>query len=117
MDDSRGPRRRHPADELAPWVFLQHQVWVDQSGVEHEIESMDFPYVQAVISFCHGQANRILTIVSIELWRRRWSFGVPMVDVPDPLEWSPSEEDASGWLERTPLMVALRRREDRLNPR
>jgi hypothetical protein len=75
---------------------------------------MPLPYVPAVISFCHGQAHRILTIVSIELWTRRWSFGVPMADVPDPLDWSPSEEDASGWLERTPVMIALRRREDRL---
>ena len=50
---------------------------MDRAGVEHEIESMPLPYVQAVISFCHGQAHRIITIVTIELWRRRWSFGDP----------------------------------------
>jgi hypothetical protein len=90
---------------------------VNQAGVEHEIESMPLPYVRAVIRFCHGQAHRILTIVSVELWRRRWRLGVPMADRPDPLDWSPSDEDASEWLERTPIMIALRRREDRLDPR
>lgn len=117
VDDSRSPRRRHPSDQLAPWVFLQHQVWVDQAGVEHEIESMPLDYVQAVISFCHGQAYRIITILTIELWTRRWRLGVLMTDIPDPLDWSPSEEDASGWLERTPVIIALRRREDRLDSR
>ena len=78
---------------------------------------MPLDYVQAVIRFCHGQAYRILTIVTIELWSRRWHLGVPMTDIPDALDWSPSEEDASGWIERTPVIVALRRREDRLNTR
>ena len=78
---------------------------------------MPLDYVQAVISFCHGQAYRIITILTIELWTRRWRLGVLMTDIPDPLDWSPSEEDASGWLERTPVIIALRRREDRLDSR
>ncbi len=56
-------------------------------------------------------------IVTVELWRRRWRLGVPLADLPDPLDWSPGEEDASEWLERTPVMVALRRREQLLNAR
>ena len=115
VDDSRSRYRRHPPDQLAPWVFLQHQVWVDQAGAEHEIESMPLAYVRAVIRFCHEQAHRIITIVTIELWRRRWRLGVPMAA--DPLDWSSSDEDASEWLERTPVMIALRRREDRLDSR
>lgn len=86
-------------------------------GIEHEIESMPLPYVQAVIGFCHERAYRILTIVSVELWMRRWRLGVPLNHLPDPLDWSPEEEDASGWLEQTPVMIALRRREQLLNAR
>jgi hypothetical protein len=42
MDETPPQRRRqrHPPNELPPWVFFQHQVWVDRSAVEHEIESM-----------------------------------------------------------------------------
>jgi hypothetical protein len=115
VDDSRTPRQRHPADQLAPWVFLQHQVWVDRGGPS--MRSSPCPWTTSRPSFCHGQAYRILMIVTIELWSRRWHLRVPMTDIPDPLDWSPSDEDASGWLERTPVMIALRRREDRLNTR
>ena len=116
----RGPRRagrRHPPDRLAAWVFLQHQVWSDWAGVEHEIESMPLPYVQAVIRFCHERAYRILTIVNLEVWERRWRLGVPLTDLPDPLDWSPAEDDASEWLEQTAVMIALRLREELLNAR
>jgi hypothetical protein len=62
MDETApDPRRRRPANKLPPWVF-EHQVWVDRSAVEHEIESMPLHNVQAVIGFCHHQAHRMVTV-------------------------------------------------------
>ena len=109
--NSADARRRHPPDELPPWVFLQHQVWVDWAGVEHEIESMPLDYVQAVIRFCHVRAHRILTMVTVELWIRRRRLGECLIDPSGPLDWASEDESANEWLERTPVMAALRRRE------
>lgn len=113
--DPTHARRRHPPDELPPWVFLQHQVWVNRAGVEHEIESMPLDYIQAVIRFCHEQAHRILTIVTVELWTRRKRLDECLIDPSGPLDWASEEESANEWLERTPVMIALRRREDQLD--
>ena len=110
------PRRRHRPDELAPWVFLQHQVWVDRWGAEHEIESMPLDYVQAVIRFCHAQAHRILTMVAVDPWLQATHSDACMVDSDQPLDWAFEDETANEWLERTPLMIALRRREELLAP-
>jgi hypothetical protein len=56
----------HPPDRLHGWVFLQHQVWVDYWGNEHEVEQMPLSYVANVISFCEGQAERIRLLVLLE---------------------------------------------------
>jgi hypothetical protein len=58
---------RHEPDHLYGWVFLQHQVWVDYWGHEHEIELMAGDYVANVIGFCERRALRIALIVWSEI--------------------------------------------------
>ena len=96
----------HEPNRLWPWVFRQHQVWVDINGTEHEIESMPLDYVENVVGFCVRRAVWIYALVASE---------DAEVDVCD-LEWGPQGDDrllivhAAAWLEETPLMRALRRR-------
>lgn len=62
---------RHEPDHLYGWVFLQHQVWVDYWGNEHEIEQMEGDYVANVIRFCDMRALRIALIVWAEIAHRK----------------------------------------------
>jgi len=107
--DCRGIRPlMHEPNRLWPWVFMQHQVWVDINGSEHEIESMSFAYVRNVIAFCRCRALWIYVLVMDD---ERFD------DAPE----HDSETDTegglpihvAGWLEATPLLRALNRRLDR----
>jgi hypothetical protein len=96
----------HEPNRLWPWVFRQHQVWVDINGSEHEIESMPFDYVENVVGFCLQRATWIYVLVAVENEER---------DGAEP-EWGCDAGNraplvnAAAWLEATPLMRALRRR-------
>jgi hypothetical protein len=113
MDDNTPPPGirplMHEPNRLWPWVFRQHQVWVDVNGSEHEIESMPLEYVENVIGFCVRRALWIYVLVEHD---------DEDVDTPE-LEWGAEGDDglsllhAADWLEATPLMQALRRRFDR----
>jgi hypothetical protein len=98
----------HEPNRLWPWVFRQHQVWVDINGTEHEIESMPVDYVENVIAFCLRRALWIYVLVEHE----DEDAGAPEV------EWGAESGDrllwvhAAHWLQETPLMRALRRRLD-----
>jgi hypothetical protein len=100
----------HEPNRLWPWVFRQHQVWVDVNGSEHEIESMPFEYVENVIGFCLRRAVWIYVLVEHE--------DEDDASAPE-LEWAAEGDDrllmvhAAHWLQETPLMRALRRRLDR----
>jgi hypothetical protein len=92
----------HEPNRLWPWVFRQHQVWVDINGSEHEIESMPFEYVENVIGFCRQRAVWIYVLASDD-------------DEEDALHSETGTTDLVvidfiAWLEATPLMRALRRR-------
>ena len=65
----------------------------------------------SVICFSHEHAHRILTIVPVELWTRRRRVGECLIDPSGPLDWESEDESANEWLERTPVMTALRRRQ------
>ncbi|MDX6465364.1 MAG: hypothetical protein QOI27_404 [Gaiellaceae bacterium] len=98
----------HEPNRLWPWVFRQHQVWVDINGSEHEIESMPRDYVANVIRFCRGRAVWIYLLVEHE----------GEDDLKPEWEEAEAERDAlsidfARWLEATPLMRALRRRVER----
>jgi len=94
----------HEPNRLWPWVFRQHQVWVDINGSEHEIESMPLDYVDNVIGFCIRRAIWIYLLVG------------ESDDDGDLSEWHSAADDHDliirrvAWLEATPLMRALRRR-------
>jgi hypothetical protein len=110
--DNDAPRRgirphMHEPNRLWPWVFEQHQVWVDVHGDEHEIECMPRDYVENVIRFCRGRAVWIYVLVS--------SHGddEELLDEEDADLTLLDGIDFNGWLEGTPLMRALRRRLDR----
>ena len=104
---------QHPSNRLHAWAFLQHQVWVDYWGNEHEIESMPIEYVENVIAFCRGQAAGIRLQIALSAAAEALS-----------LCKAGSEEEARQWfdlalsvqgdpvesLEQTPLFRALRRR-------
>lgn len=98
----RGVRlHQHEPDRLWPWVFGQHQVWVDIHGHEHEIDLMPSAYVENVIGFCRTRALLIWALCVAEdeeLFRR---------DLPDDLG-----SYARDWLEATPLMLALHHRRE-----
>ena len=97
----------HEPNRLWPWVFRQHQVWVDINGSEHEIESMPLDYVDNVIGFCIRRAMWIYLLVA-------GSDGDD--DEGELSEWRAASDDRDliirrvAWLEATPLMRALRRR-------
>jgi hypothetical protein len=108
---------RHEPDHLYGWVFLQHQVWVDYWGNEHEIELMAGDYVANVIGFCEGQALRIALIVWAEVAYRlllhRAGLGVPprpeVIDLALRLEEIKSDGNGSlrDWQHELPLLQAL----------
>lgn len=104
---------QHPRNRLSAWVFLQHQVWVDYWGNEHEIESMPADYVGNVIDFCRCRAATIRFLVALStasealelckagsLAPARRLFNISLA----------AEGDPNEWLETTPLFRALRRR-------
>lgn len=69
-DDPHRPGLRphqHPADRLYAWVFLQHQVWVDYWGNEHEIELMSINYVENVIRFSEERVERIAFLITTDV--------------------------------------------------
>jgi hypothetical protein len=111
MDDDsvrRGVRpHMHEPNRLWPWVFQQHQVWVDVHGNEHEIESMSLDYVENVIRFCHRRAFSIYVLVS-----RSGDDEELFDEESEELAFS-TAVDLHAWLEQTPLMRALRRRIER----
>jgi hypothetical protein len=104
----------HEPDHMWPWVFRQHEVWVDFHGSEHEIESMAIEYAQNVQSFCRERAERIRTLVYIDWVARALELalnGAGVEGARATLEAEAEiEGDPKGWLESTPLMLAPRRR-------
>jgi hypothetical protein len=114
-DSSPGVRvHMHEPDHMWPWVFRQHQVWVDFHGSEHEIESMTRLYVRNVIAFCRERAEKIRVLVYIDWVARALELalnGAGVEGARAALEAEPEiEGDPEEWLESTPLMLALRRR-------
>ncbi len=105
---------RHPPNVLHAWVFLQHQVWVDYWGNEHEIESMPLDYVENVIGFCLRQAERIRALVALNAALQALGLVLAgereraqrLIAVAKEACRAPSDV---GWLEETPLFNALRR--------
>jgi hypothetical protein len=87
-----------PGSQLRPWVFDQHQVWADEHGHEHEIESMPRAYAENVIAYCRRRALVI------------WVLTRDDVYIPDRCGPQRLGATALEWLEQTPLMRALRRR-------
>lgn len=109
---------RHPADRLHAWVYLQHQVWVDYWGNEHEIESMPLDYVENVIRFSEERVERIAFLISLDvliasghlLLGREDSSQRTFEEARGALN-SCAEEGASiSWLHSLPLLRALDRR-------
>jgi hypothetical protein len=98
----------HEPNRLWPWVFLQHQVWVDINGSEHEIEWMSFDYARNVIVFCRRRAVWIYALVMEDEL-----FDDPLEGEPNAKLDNPLSVDVAAWLEATPLMRALTRRLDR----
>jgi hypothetical protein len=112
---------RHTPDHLHGWVFLQHQVWVDYWGNEHEIELMAGDYVANVIGFCKAQPLSIALIVWAEVayrvLMRRAGLGEPprpeTVDLLARLEEiRQSGQVSRDWLHELSLLRAL---DDRLD--
>lgn len=105
---------RHPPDQLHGWVFLQHQIWVDYWGNEHEIESMPLSYVANVIRFCVKRAERIHQTVALDALCD--GLADPVVGEQEcegpATQLSPAEEEARDWLLRTPLLQSLARRSE-----
>jgi hypothetical protein len=118
MDNNEsGPGVRlhvHEPDHLWPWVFRQHQVWVDFHGSEHEIESMTLLYIGNVIAFCRERAEQIRTLVYIDWVARALELALNGAGVEGARAALEAEPEITGdpeeWLEATPLMLALRRR-------
>ena len=106
---------RHPRNRLHAWVFLQDQVWVDYWGNEHELELMPREYAANVISFCRRQAAEIRALVvlnaalhALDLYRGdEEEMASPLIALAEEGRRATSDID---WLERTPLLLALRRR-------
>jgi hypothetical protein len=115
---------RHEPDQLHGWVFLQHQLWVDYWGNEHEIEVMPGDYVANVVGFCERQTLGIALIVWAEVAYRRLLHRSGLGPPPTPpireLAARLDEIRRSGegslrdWLHELPLLQALARRLDSL---
>jgi hypothetical protein len=111
--DPRRPGLRahqHPPNQLHPWVFMQHQVWVDYWGNEHEIESIDADYAANIIRFCEAQATRIALIVAMQLAAELCAAVPEEVELSTEMRGHLLGEDAVIWLQETPLIRALKRR-------
>lgn len=115
---------RHEPDHLHGWVFLQHQVWVDCWGNEHEIELMAGDYVANVIRFCEAQPLSIALIVWAEIayraLRHRAGLGEPprreTLELLARLEEiRQSGQVSRDWLHELPLLHALDDRLDSLS--
>ena len=116
---------RHHPDRLHGWVFLQHQVWVDYWGNEHEVELMAGDYVVNVIRFCEQRAQRIALIVWAEATYRLLlhSAGLGLAPRPEILDalarLREIRRDGNGsladWLHELPLLRALDARLDSLS--
>lgn len=74
-------------------VFMQPTWWVDVLRRPHRITEMSDAYVENVICFLRGNA---------EYFYEKYRFGHPMIDA----------MSAEEWLEATPLMRALLRKDD-----
>lgn len=114
---------RHPPGWLRGWVFLQHQVWVDYWGNEHEIEQMPGDYIANVIGFCEQRAERISVIVAAEIAYRALLhlLGIgtpPQLDrlaallPPDTNPPGDGDDALLDWLHALPLLHALRQRRE-----
>ena len=109
----------HPPNLLQGWVFLQHQVWIDYWGNEHEIGSMPLDYVANVIDFCEERAGRIRLIAfaeaakraSAEASRGNQDAGANLLSFADAISGGSDDpfapETAVEWLHTTPLLRAL----------
>lgn len=104
----------HEQDTVQPWLLYQHQRWVDFFGREHEIETMPLPHVEQALSFCRERADR--------LWQLNLcsaifnAIGAHLGQGGDEMAASALLAEAEGqepseWLERTPLLEALKRRQ------
>lgn len=129
--------RRHAAGQLHAWVFMQHQVWVDAHGVEHEIETMPLDYVENVIAFAHRNATRIVALVAqlgtderaieLDTWRQEATCDAidealahahwQLIDLHDHEQLHDLHVEARRWLEQTAVLVALERRRATLRAR
>jgi hypothetical protein len=109
---------RHTPDHLHGWVFLQHQVWVDYWGNEHEIELMAGDYVANVILFCEAQPLGIALIVWAEIAYRVLLCRAGLGESPRPeiLEIRQNEDGSlRARLHELPLLHALDDRLDSLS--
>jgi hypothetical protein len=114
-------RPRHEPGCLHPWVFGQHQVWVDRDGVEHEIESMPRDYVENVVGFCERNVWRMWWAVASAELLAKLAYITSLanadaqqaaLELRDLLARYEREAaaDAREWLQATPLYAALQRR-------
>jgi hypothetical protein len=100
------------------WVFLQHQVWVDYWGNEHEIESMPIDYVKNVIRFSEKQIERVAFLITLDLLIASGHFLLGLQDASQrtfeeartALEGCTEDGLSISWLHTLPLLRALDRR-------
>ena len=105
---------RHPPGRVLPWVFQQHQIWVDTEGHEQEIEIMPSGIVDDVIRFCEVEAGQINFVCLLAALSKRIDASVAEQAAPGDalLDEFPAGPNARKWIEGTPLMHALRRRRE-----
>ena len=118
--DSGSPEHRpgvraglHEPDRLWPWVFAQHQVWVDIHGSEHEIELMPPDYLRNVIAFCQLRATLIRQLVEFDQLAEALASVIQgqseaaVALYAELTDRRPMHDE--DWLQETPLLRALRR--------
>jgi hypothetical protein len=117
MDINTGIRENlHEEDTIPPWLFNQHQVWVDFFGHEHEIESMPIPHVEKAIAFCEERAERFWQLFLCNAIFGAIGAHLSESPLPNLASFADSQvsdiEDVSPeeWLASTPLMRSLKRR-------
>ncbi len=98
---------RHRPNRLWPWLFEQHQVWVDYYGNEQEIESMSAAYAANVLAFCHLEAGRICLLALERMLERELGRRASDPELASALA---AAGEPHAFLEQTPLVRALRRR-------
>jgi len=109
---------RHPPDRMRAWVYLQHQVWVDYWGNEHEIESMQLDYIENVIRFSEKQVERIAFLITLDLLIASGHLLLGLGDASQQtldeariaLERCTENGVSISWLHTLPLLRALNRR-------